>query len=55
MTDDDETLPIKKNKITQKRGKTRNKMEPPTSKKTKTPPKKANHKENIKFVNPFPS
>jgi hypothetical protein len=28
-------------------------MEGPTSKKTKEPPKKANHKRNIKFLNPF--
>jgi len=30
-----------------------NKMEGPTSKKTKEPPKSANHKENIKFSNPL--
>ncbi len=28
-------------------------MERPTSKKTKEPPKRANHKGNIKFPNPF--
>jgi hypothetical protein len=28
-------------------------MEGPTSKKTKEPPKKVNHKGNIKFPNPF--
>ncbi len=30
-----------------------NKMEGPMSKKTKEPPKKVNHKGNIKFSNPF--
>jgi hypothetical protein len=30
---------------------TRNKMEGPTSKKTKEPPKRVNHKGNIKFAN----
>jgi hypothetical protein len=40
----DETLPIINNQSTQKRGKTKNKMEGPMSKKTKEPPKKANHK-----------
>jgi hypothetical protein len=34
-----------------KKRKTRNKMEGPTSKKTNEPPKKVNHKENIKFLN----
>jgi hypothetical protein len=34
---------IKKNQSTQKKGNTRNKMEGPTSKKTKEPPKRANH------------
>jgi hypothetical protein len=34
------------------RGNTRNKMEGPTSKKTKEPPKRANHKGNIMF--PYP-
>jgi len=42
-----------KNQSTQKRGNTRNKMEGPTSKKTKEPPKRANHKVNIKFSNPL--
>jgi hypothetical protein len=51
----DETLPIinkpkhpKKNK-----GNKRNKMEGPTSKKTKEPPKRVNHKGNIKLLNPL--
>jgi hypothetical protein len=39
------------NQSTQKRVNTRNKMEGPTSKKTKEPPKRANHKGNIKFLN----
>jgi hypothetical protein len=30
-------------------------MEGPTSKKTKEPPKRANHKGNIKFPNPLTS
>jgi hypothetical protein len=30
---------------------TKNKMEEPLSKKTKEPPKRANHKGNIKFTN----
>jgi len=34
-------------------GNTRNKMEGPTSKKAKEPPKRANHKGNIKFPNPL--
>ncbi len=43
----------KKPKNPKKRGNnTRNQMERPTSKKTKEPPKSANHKENIKFSNP---
>jgi hypothetical protein len=41
------------NQSTQKRGNTTNKMEGPTSKKTKEPPKRANHKGNIKFPNPL--
>jgi hypothetical protein len=49
----DETLPIIKNQSTQKRRNTRNKMERSTSKKTKEPPKKVNHKRNIKFLNPL--
>jgi hypothetical protein len=36
----------------QKRGNTRNKMEGPTFKNTKEPPMRANHKGNIKFLNP---
>ncbi len=32
---------------------TRNKIEEPTSKKTKESPKKANHKKNIKFLKPL--
>jgi hypothetical protein len=43
----------KKYPRTQKRGDTRNKMEGPTSKKTKKPLKGVNHKENIKFLNPL--
>ncbi len=55
-TEDDETLPII-NKLNhpKKRGNTRNKMEAPMSKKTKQPPKRANHKGNIKFLNPLPA
>jgi hypothetical protein len=34
-------------------GNTRNKMKGPTSKKTKKPPKRVNHKGNIKFPNPL--
>jgi hypothetical protein len=34
------------------KGETRNKMEGPTSKNTNEPPKRANHKGNIKFLNP---
>jgi len=49
----DETLPIMKIQSTQKRRNTRNKMEGSTSKKTKEPPKKVNHKGNIKFLNPL--
>jgi hypothetical protein len=37
----------------QKRGKTRNKMEKPMSKNANEPPKRMNHKGNIKFPNPF--
>jgi hypothetical protein len=48
-----ETLPIITNQSTLKRGDTRNKMEEPTSKKTKEPPSLANHKGNIKFMNPL--
>jgi hypothetical protein len=33
--------------------KTRNKMEEPMSKKAKEPPKRVNHKGNIKFPNPL--
>ncbi len=40
-------------KAPKKRGKTRNKMEGSTSKKTNEPPKRADHKRNIKFPNPF--
>jgi hypothetical protein len=43
------------NQNTQKKGKTMNKMEGPKSKRTNEPPKKANHKGNIKFPNPFQS
>jgi hypothetical protein len=46
----DETLPIiNKPKHPKKGGNTRNKMERPTSKKTKEPPKRVNHTGNIKF------
>jgi hypothetical protein len=50
-----ETLPIinKPKHPHKKKGNTRNKMEGPMSKKTKEPPKRANHKGNIKFPNPF--
>jgi hypothetical protein len=34
-----------------KKGKTRNKMEGPTSVKTNEPPKRVNYKGNIKFLN----
>jgi hypothetical protein len=43
------------NQSTQNRVNTRNKMEGPTSKTTKEPPKRANHKGNIKFPNPLQS
>jgi hypothetical protein len=50
----DETLSIISNpKHPKKRGNARNKMEGPTSKKTKEPPKRVKHKGNIKFPNPF--
>jgi hypothetical protein len=42
----------KKIKTPKKRNK-RNKMEGPTSKKTNEPPKRADHKGNIKFLNPL--
>ncbi len=42
-----------KNQSTQIRGKTRNKMGEQTSKKTKEPPKRADHKGNLKFLNPL--
>jgi hypothetical protein len=35
------------------RGNTNNKMERPTSKKIRKPPKKVNHVRNIKFLNPL--
>jgi hypothetical protein len=35
------------------KGKTMNKMEGPMSKKTNEPPKRANYKGNIKFLNPL--
>jgi hypothetical protein len=48
----DETLPIiHKPKHPQKRGNTKNKMEGPTSKKTKEPSKGTNPKGSIKFLN----
>jgi hypothetical protein len=37
----------------EKRVNKRNKMEGPTSKKTKEPHKRVNHKGNIKFLNPL--
>jgi hypothetical protein len=50
----DGTLPIiNKLKHLKKKGNTRNKMEGPTSKKTKEPPKRVNHKGNLKFPNPL--
>ncbi len=50
----DETLPIiNKPKHPKKGGNKRNKMEGPTSKKTKEPPKRVNHKGNIKLLNPL--
>ncbi len=53
----DETLPIinKLKHPKKKWGNTRNKMKAPMSKKTKEPPKRANHKGNIKFTNPLMS
>jgi hypothetical protein len=51
MLIDKNLLIIKKNQSTQKRGNTKNKMKGPMSKKTNEPPKKANHKGNIKFPN----
>jgi hypothetical protein len=36
-----------------KEGNARNKMEGPVSKKTKEPPRRANHKGNIKLPNPL--
>jgi hypothetical protein len=47
---DDETLPTINILKHRTNGKTRNKMEGPTSKKTNEPPKRANHKGNIKFL-----
>jgi hypothetical protein len=52
--DDDETLPIKNKPKHPRKGNPRNKMEGPTSKKTKEPPKRANHNSNIKFLKPPP-
>jgi hypothetical protein len=50
----DETLPIiNKPKHPTKWGKIKNKIEGPTSKKTTEPPQRANHKGNIKFLNPL--
>jgi hypothetical protein len=42
---------LNRNQSTQIRENTRNKMEGPTTKKAKEPPKRANHKGNIKFLN----
>jgi hypothetical protein len=54
VTTNDETLhPIYYPKHTPQKGKTRNKMEGPTSEKTNEPPKKVSHKGNIKFLNPL--
>jgi hypothetical protein len=53
IQNDDETLPITNKPKHPKKGNTRNKMEGPTSKKTKELPKRANHKGDIKFLNPF--
>jgi hypothetical protein len=50
---DDETLPIINKPKHPKEGNTRNKMEGPTSKKTKEPPKRANYKGNMKLPNPL--
>ncbi len=50
---DDETLPIINKPKHPKKRNTRNKMEGPTSKKTKESPKRVNHKGNIKFQNPY--
>jgi hypothetical protein len=44
---------LKKPKHPKKKRNKMNKMEGPMSKKTKEPPKKVNHKGNIKFSNPF--
>ncbi len=49
---DETVLNINKSKHPN-RGNTNNKMERPTCKKTRKPPKKANHVRNIKFLNPF--
>jgi hypothetical protein len=51
----DETLPIinKPKQPKKKGGNTRNKMEGSTSKKTREPSKRVNHKGNIKFLNPL--
>jgi hypothetical protein len=50
---DDETLALINKPKQPKRGKTRNRMEGPTMKKTKEPSKMVNHKGNIKFLNPL--
>jgi hypothetical protein len=55
MTSLDGSFSMKPCQSTQKRGNTRNKMERPTSTKTKEPPKRVNHKGNIKFPDPLPS
>jgi hypothetical protein len=49
----DETLPIINEPKHPKKGNTSNKMEGPTSKKTREPYKRVNHKGNIKFLNPL--
>jgi hypothetical protein len=52
---DDETPRIINKPKDKKKGKTKNKMEGPMSKKTKENPKKVNHEGNIKFPNPLQS
>jgi hypothetical protein len=49
----DETFLIIKKPKHPKRGKAKEKMEEPMSMKTKEPPNGANHKGNIKFLNPL--
>jgi hypothetical protein len=49
----DETLPITNKPKHRKKGNTRNKMEGPTSKKTREPSKKVNHKREHQVLNPL--